>query len=236
MKDNQTKIMIIESCFNVLAIRKERLTIDWIENRMKIFMNYTLKSLKAQTNKNFLAFIQYDPKSKDIIETEIKKYENLPANVKFVTPEEFKKIVAEKIKNYDLLYMIRLDCDDMYHKTFIQQLYDINPSKQTKVIINQNGYIYDSVQNRIAKFFYTSPNYYTLIYDVDKYLGGERYELPGGHNYVINLPHEIIPKRNYIRHAHTHNDVTCFERYNIKDKDIIKNEKMINEILKDFME
>ncbi|WP_416197854.1 MAG: Rhamnosyl transferase [Sporanaerobacter sp.] len=236
MEDSQTKIMIIESSFNIWPMKKERLSSDWIENRIKIFMGYTLKSLKAQTNQNFLALIKYDSRSKNIIENELKKYEKLPENIKFVTSEEFAEIVSEKTKNHDLLYMIRLDCDDMYRKTFIQQLYDINPSKETKVIINQNGYIYDSVKNRIAKFFYTSPNYYTLIYDVDKYLDGERYALPGGHDYAIKLPHEIISKRNYIRHAHTHNTVTCFERYGIKDKDIIKDEKIINDILKDFME
>lgn len=235
MSDNLEKVIIIESWFNITPIKKERLTKDWIENRINIFMNYTLKSLKGQTNQNFLALLQYDDRSKILIKKELEKYENLPRNVKFVTKEEFNNIVAEKIKNYDLLYMVRLDCDDMYHKTFIQQLFDLNIPEGTQAIINQRGYIYDSIRNLIAEFPCKSPNYYALIYNVNNYLNGERYKIPGGHDYVINLPHKIIRKYNYIRHAHSNNNVTKLEKYGITEKECIKDKNQINEILKEFM-
>ena len=235
MSDDLVKVIIIESCFNIIPARKERLTKEWIENRINIFMNYTLKSLKAQTNQNFFALLLYDNRSEILIKNELEKYEELPKNVKFVTKDEFNKIVAERIKNYDLLYMVRLDCDDMYHKTFIQQLFDINPPQGTQAIINQRGYIYDSVRNLIAEFPCKSPNYYALIYNVKSYLNGERYKLPGGHDYVINLPHQIIRKYNYIRHAHSNNNVTRLEKYGITEEDCIKDEKQIMKILEDFI-
>ena len=235
MSDDLVKVIIIESCFNIIPARKERLTKEWIENRINIFMNYTLKSLKAQTNQNFFALLLYDNRSEILIKNELEKYEELPKNVKFVTKDEFNKIVAERIKNYDLLYMVRLDCDDMYHKTFIQQLFDLDPLEGTQAIINQRGYIYDSVRNLIAEFPCKSPNYYTLIYNVKSYLNGERYKLPGGHDYVINLPHQIIRKYNYIRHAHSNNNVTRLEKYGITEEDCIKDEKQIMKILEDFI-
>ena len=77
MSDNLKKVIIIESWFNIIPAKKERLTKEWIESRINIFMNYTLKSLQAQTNQNFLALLQYDDRSKSLIKYELDKYKIL---------------------------------------------------------------------------------------------------------------------------------------------------------------
>lgn len=229
-----SKVVIIWSDFNTLPFSEKRFAKNWIEKRIDIFMRFTLKSLKAQTNQNFLALIKYEDKTNDIVTNILGKYPKLPDNIKFISKNEYEKKVIEKIKGFNYLFLLRLDSDDMYHKSFIQQLYNYKHDISTEAIINQNGYIYDSIKNRMAKFPHKSPNYYTLVYKVDDFINGKRYRIPGGHPNVIKLlKHEIIKKPNYIRLVHSINDSSTFRLANRKN--IINDNNKIKEILKDFM-
>lgn len=228
------KKVIVWSEFNTMPFGSKRFKKEWIEERIKIFMNFTLKSLKAQTNQDFLALMKYEDKSKEIIENALKKYPNLPNNIKFIAKSNYEKKVKEVIKGYDYLYLVRLDSDDLYHKTYIQQQYDYKHDISTQAIITQNGYIYDSIKKQMAKSHLRSPSYYTLIYKVKDYLAGKRYIIPGGHPNVIKLlNHEIIKRPNYIRLIHSTNNSSTFRFAN--HKDIIKDKKEMERILKEFM-
>jgi hypothetical protein len=51
------KKMIINSNFNIKGVvpnRDEIFAKDWIDSRMELFMTYTMKSFKNQTNQNFI--------------------------------------------------------------------------------------------------------------------------------------------------------------------------------------
>lgn len=228
------KMVIIWSEFNTMPFSNKRFSESWIEKRIDIFMKFTLNSLKSQTNQNYLALIKYEDKSKDIITKVLSRYPKLPNNVTFIAKSKYEKKVIEKAKGFDYLYLVRLDSDDMYHKSFIQQLFDYKHHISTEAIINQNGYIYDSIKKQIAKFPQISPNYYTLIYKVDDYISGKRYKIPGGHPNVIKLlNHEILKKPNYIRLVHSTNDSSTFRLANRKY--IISDKDRMNKILNDFM-
>ncbi|WP_083238899.1 glycosyltransferase [Caloranaerobacter ferrireducens] len=232
-----TKRIIIGMSFNTQPFKDKRFTEEWIKQRIAIFMNYTLQSLKAQTNQNFVALIKYHDKTKSIIENALSKYEPLPDNIQFVNQNEYESKIIEYIKGYDYLYLVRLDCDDMYHKTFIQQLFDYRPRLNTQVLINQKGYVYDSILKGLAKTEIKSPPFYTLIYKVSDYLDGKRYKMPGGHTYAIKLPHEILKKRNFIIVVHSNNTSqntsSAFKR--AKENQKILDKDKIQNILKDFM-
>lgn len=229
-----TKAIIIWSEFNTLPFSDKRFSKSWIEKRINIFMRFTLNSLKAQTNQNYLALIKYEDKSKDIIDNVLSKYSKLPDNICFISKSKYEKKVIEKAKGFEYLYLVRLDSDDMYHKSFIQQLYDYKHDISTEAIINQNGYIYDSIKKQMARFPQKSPNYYTLVYKVDDYIAGKRYVIPGGHPNVIKLlNHEVIKKPNYIRLVHTTNDSSTFRLAN--HRNIINDKNKIKGILNNFM-
>lgn len=230
-----SKSVVIWSDFNTLPFSNKRFSKAWIEKRIDIFMRFTLKSLKAQTNQNFLALIKYEDKTEEIVTNVLNKYPKLPNNIKFISKSKYENKVIEKIKGFKYLYLVRLDSDDMYHKSFIQQLYDYKHDISTEAIINQNGYIYDSIKKQMAKFPHKSPNYYTLVYKVDDYIEGKRYIIPGGHPNVIKLlNHEIIKKPNYIRLVHSVNDSSTFRLANRKN--IIHDSNKAKEILKDFIQ
>jgi len=222
---------IINIIFNTFRWNEHRLEKDWIDDRIDKFMNFTLCSLKLQTNQDFVALVQYEPLSEENVQKALQKYDKLPENVRFVTPKG--NPILKHLEGYDILYLIRLDSDDAYHKSFIQQLHDYQPREKTKVIINQKGYLYDSTQNRLAYVFYESPQFYTFIYKVPEYLDGKKYLLSGGHAGAIALDHEIQDKRNFLNIVHSSNVLKTPKHLN--HKNIIQNPEEVNTIVKQFL-
>jgi Protein of unknown function (DUF3118). len=232
------KKIIVISAFNIYADSKSRLTKEWIDTRIDIFMNYTLRSLKAQSNQEFTAYIFYDARTEGLVQDSISKYEKLPSNVEFINNDLRYTKLKKEMKDFEYVYLVRIDCDDMYHMSYIQQLFDFKPKPQTKVIINQKGYLYDSVKKRLTNYYNQSPPFYTLIYKTKEYIDGLRYKLPGGHPGAIDLPHEIIDKRNFIFHAHSANstDSTTDKFYHgINTAGVITYINKINKILEEYI-
>ncbi|WP_134699053.1 glycosyltransferase [Ammoniphilus sp. YIM 78166] len=207
-----------------------RLTKPWIDYRMSIFMKYTCKSFKAQTNQDFIALIKYDPQSDKHIQESLNQYDKLPANIQFIKAEEFDDHVAEHAIGSDFLYLVRLDSDDMYHRTFVQQLHDAVPKEKTLVLICSKGYKYDCTNQLLSIDPRKSPPFYTLIYKTEEYLKGVRYLLKGGHPGAIKLPHEYMPKQNYVYIIHNRNIRGTFNQ----DKVIEDNPEKIKRLLKRF--
>ncbi|MDQ0857341.1 glycosyltransferase family A protein [Bacillus sp. V2I10] len=194
--------IVIEINFNNYGMNPQRTTEEWIENRISIFQKYTLKSLKKQTNQNFLTVVKLAEGCSEIINRALQKYEPLPDNIKFGTSIESQRRIEAYIQGYDELYVARQDSDDLYHKSFVQQLHNYRHKPSTEVLINQDGYMWDTVDNRMIHIHFESPQYYTFVYTAKDYLDGKRYILPGGHGYAIRLPHEILKNRNYVNIVH----------------------------------
>ncbi|WP_134699041.1 glycosyltransferase [Ammoniphilus sp. YIM 78166] len=208
-----------------------RLTKEWIEDRLAIFMNYTLRSLKAQTNQDFLALVRYDEKSEETLRIALDHYHPLPSNIKFVGKESYTDKVAQHLKKgrSDYYYFVRLDSDDMYHRTYMQQLHDHIPKEGKVSLISRKGYKYDLVHHRLGEDTRKSPPFYALIYKTKDFLDGQRYDLSRGHNYAIKLPHEILPDKNYVYIIH-HSNVKGKWHNDVLEEDPMK----INRILSEY--
>ncbi|WP_367757313.1 glycosyltransferase [Ammoniphilus sp. 3BR4] len=223
----------MEIDFNTWKIRGansgQQFTKPWIENRISIFMNFTLNSLKNQTNQNFLALIRYADQTEGLVKQALKKYPGLPANIKFAKLSNHMQISLEYIQGSEFTYIVRLDSDDMYHLSFIQQLHDYKPKEGTKVLINQKGYMYNSLNYSLSTYTRSSPPFYTLIYKTEDYLQGIRYRIKG-HANAIRLRHEILKPRNFIVVIHNGNSLSTF----VKEK-MVTNPLEVKRILQQFM-
>lgn len=239
----KSKKIIINSTLNVNPRLKEdtqRLTKEWIDKRIDIFYDYTLKSLKAQTNQNFTCYLRYDDTTEAFVLDALDKHEKLPDNVKFIQTTKYDEQLAKELKNYEFAYFIRLDSDDMYHKTYVQQMFDYNPQKTTVALINRNGFIYDSINKQVAKCYCKAVTFYTFIYKVKDYLQGNVFNADStdvdNEQYIaLRVPHEFITKRNYLWHTHSANTVTKFENWFTFTTERTDNPYIVNEILKDFI-
>ncbi len=201
------KVIIIWSKIKANDFKSDEEAEKWIKHRIKVFINYTAKSFKNQTNQNFYYFINYDEKARDYIFKELENYPSLPSNIIFT--DRYHEKIKEIIPNYKTLYFVRIDSDDMYEKNFIQKLTDYKNKEDTQALICQSGYIYDTSNNMLAKWFYKSPPFFTLVYHTADFFGGIRHDVHG-HSSVINLSHEIIEGDNFVVIVHGENTVTKF--------------------------
>ncbi|WP_336774908.1 glycosyltransferase family A protein [Paenibacillus sp. MMO-58] len=234
-----TKAIIVEIEFNNRSNRggvyRIGLTPQWIKYRMSIFMKYTLQSLLKQTNQNFHAFIRYTERTEGIIRAELAKYPKLPANIRFVADKKYGKKLQRTVGSSSTFYLVRLDCDDTYHRTMIDQLHKYKPKQGTRALINQAGYIYDSVRHRVATVSKSSPPFYTWIYNSEQYFGGYRYKTVDGHSGVIKHKHEVLTKsgkRNYM--VVVHNKNTLNQRL-LNRHTFISNKAKVDAILGKFI-
>lgn len=201
---------------STLPKENTHLTEEWINKRINIFMNYTLKSLLNQTNQNYIAFIVYNDISHKLIQNELLKYAPLPSNIGFVSNSKYEKEVKNYLTGYKYFYELHLYSDDMYRRDYIDYLYNYKPKNQTEVLICQNGYIYNSESNELAKYFNFSSSFNCLIYNVKEYINGKRHNLfqpseTGIWTGAIRLQHEIIKEPVYINHSHSNNSAFFFE-------------------------
>ncbi|MED1793419.1 MULTISPECIES: glycosyltransferase [Brevibacillus] len=235
------KKIIVGIAFNSKKLkynRKKRFSKRWIKSRMKIFMKYTRRSLQRQTNQGFDALIEYEDRSRKHIKKQLRKYKKLPRNIKFIPKSMYQRSIKKRLKGYRYLYLVRLDSDDLYRRSYIQQLRNHRRRKGVKAIINQNGYMYDSKKKRIAPMYAKSPAFYTLIYKAKSYRRGKRYKLRGGHPAVIRLRHDKLRLRNYVHIIHSGNTTSKFrsKRNKIIDKRrVVKDRRRVRRILSSFM-
>lgn len=209
-KNRRVIINIPFNNINVLGKLEQALTKEWIDKRIGIFMNYTLRSLKNFSNQSFRAYVSYHPSSQDLVEGALSDYPPLPGNVAFIKAGAYEELAANYLKDPEFVYEVSLHSDDMYHRSFIDKMYDYEPDGVTCVLICQNGYIYDSVRGRLAKYFNFSSSFNCFIHRRDEYLKGKRYALEG-YMGAIKLPHKLVKEPLYINHCHDNNVSFNFE-------------------------
>lgn len=218
--------------FNNLGLNPDRLSRKWLEDRIALFRKLTLRSIKKQTNPDFLVVLKLAEGCTELVEDILAGQEPLPDNVRFGTVAETDRLIGEYAKGAKELYVARTDSDDLYHESFVQQLYDYKPRPETVALVNCYGYMWDIEGGQMVRDYHVSPQFYTLIYSVADYVAGYRVKLPGRgtHGNVIELPHEIFPGRNYVNTIHSAN--TLPKKF--RSKDFLSPREM-EEVLGEFM-
>lgn len=215
----------------------------WWNERLKIYEYYCLKSIKNQTNKNFLLLmdLEWVP---DHIQEKIKKIlekSNLEFVIRDVKRISLKDSLKNYLKHYKFVYNTRIDSDDLFHEEVIDEI-------QSHDIINrhayvyQKGYCYDSVENKLRHYFMPSPPFSTIVYPMKIYLDEEKqqqYRIFKSHDTLVhNMPYTVLSENKFIVNAHSTNRITTyFHNYKIPKKYNFQNEinkSEINNILKNF--
>ncbi|ALP37815.1 hypothetical protein ASL14_18070 [Paenibacillus sp. IHB B 3084] len=210
--------IVIEINFNNYGMNPNRLTREWISERLDVFRTFTLRSLLSQTNADFLSVVKLAGGCSDIVEDELAKREPLPDHIRFGTSIESKRRINAYIEAADELLIARIDSDDLYHQSFVQQLHDYEFQPDTVALVNQMGYLWDAVEGQMAPVFHRSPSFYVFRYQANDFLDDYRIVIPGKgtHGYVTELPHEVIPHRNYVNVIHAVN--TSVKKVPVKDR------------------
>ncbi|KAA8997917.1 hypothetical protein F4V43_16810 [Paenibacillus spiritus] len=195
--------VVVEINFNNYGMNPNRLTREWIAERVGIFRRFTLKSLLAQEEQEFLVTGKVAAGSGEAVRAELAATGGLPDSFLFAETRECARRVAAYAAGTDELFIARLDSDDLVHKTYIRQLCEYEPQPGTVALINQNGYLWDAEEGAMAPIFHPCPQFYVFLYSSSDYAAGHRIVIPGGgHGNVPKLPHEILKPRNYVNVVH----------------------------------
>jgi len=198
--------LVIRMMFNNRGLDHNELNKDWIKYRLKIFQDYTLKSLINQTNQDFIVLLSVRKETIDYVKRKLKK---APENI-MVIDRKYKEMMKEFIKGYDYLYLLRLDSDDCFINNWIDRIHKCQPREDTEVLITQNQYDYEVATGRLASYWYKSPPSYTLIYKIDDYKKGKKYYLRNGHGGAIKLKYELVDGYNMLSCLHDRNKRRIF--------------------------
>jgi hypothetical protein len=227
----ENRKIIVDTAFNTFGFLEERLTKEWIEKRIDIFMKFTLQSLKNQSNQDFLSLIRYENSTEDYIRETLAKYPELPVNIKFIQDSYFESYLKNYAGDSPEIFITRIDSDNLYHKFYIQELRDYSPNESTQILISQDGYVYDCLKQRLAYWFHESTPFYTLIYKTENYLKGKRYKLTS-HSKAIKLRHEILPAGRFIVLIHSDNTLGAFNSSMRRER--ITDPLLLRKTLQDF--
>ncbi|MGL4737874.1 MAG: glycosyltransferase [Cellulosilyticaceae bacterium] len=211
------KKIIIDILFNIarwanLAVNEERLTKEWIDYRIDLFMNYTYQSLSMQTNQDFIVLLHYDPLSKALIDESLARYPRLSDNIIF-TANHTQEILRQ-IEGYDRLYLLFFDSDNMLNLNYIQELHDIPDDGTLQAVVNPQGYIYEPSSQRVGTYVYRTSPFSVLIYLVDNYKKGQRYQfVKNNWDLYLELNHVMAKGDTFLILVHGQNVANKFDTF-----------------------
>lgn len=219
-----------------IDVKKQSKTKDWIDYRIDIFMKYTGKSLINQTNQDFKCVVRYAKESENLIFDALSKYPKLPENIIFT--DDGDSYIEKLIDGYKYIYHIRIDSDNMFSSDYIEELSKVKYYEELQCILSQNGYLYDSNENRLADMFHTSPSVYALVYTVDDFICGFQHRLENSHWGAVKLVKEVIESHSYALITHKKNIDNNFDLILQVGYPLIKTKEMFGEeketVLKEF--
>ena len=184
---------------------------EWFRARTMVFGNYTVKSLKAQTDKDFIVWLQFRPEEKD--NPMISLIENSLTGLNYVLTFDSPIMYEDRAiwHNIDLkerakrslakiaplikedIYEINLDSDDMVCNTFVETV----KKSSSKAVYTRKGYIL-AMNGDLAPLNHPiSSQIYGIRYSKETFLDAKKhfYNQIGGEKLNIGLSsHEQIPE------------------------------------------
>ncbi len=191
---------------------------DWFRDRIQIFKNYTLKSLRNQTNKNYILWLSFRPEEANnpLVEELAKEFEGNNTivfsydgliyfddrnqeNNATLHKRLFRSIERLgyyfKRKEADWIYLTRIDSDDMFHKDVVQLIQDQEPFEGALTL--QNGLIYNKDTQEVAEWNpLTNPPFHTLMMKRETFFDPSKHILAYGgfksHEDIARLKHKVL--------------------------------------------
>ncbi len=210
----------------------------WFEYRTNIFRDYTLKSLKNQTTKDFTLWISFRPEEKENSITKRIEQDIKDAGIDYIftfdgimmwddrgtwhnndLKERMEKSLTElkgKLGESDWVYKTDLGSDDLFLGEALEEIQKVEP-KEKRSTVYFNGYVLDMENNRLAEWNRdTSCSKYTIIYPSETFFSAEKHldyikELKS-HEYASQVFDAVrLPDGRYMAGVHKGNISTTWE-------------------------
>lgn len=251
------KLHLIYIPFTGLGI-KEYGGDEWYQYRANLFRDYTLKSLTAQTDRNFTIWISFRPQEKENpitkqIENDIKKtgldyiftfdgimmhddrgvWHNTDLEQRM---EKSLNELKEHLGYADWVFKTDLGSDDMFHREAIREIKAEEPRPRGATYY-LNGYILNMTTGQLAQWNRnTSCSKYTIIYPYETFFNAKKHleHIKGliSHEYTpLVFDATRLPDGRYMCGVHEGNISTTWEN-KFRGDEFFGDEK--NNILRQF--
>jgi hypothetical protein len=207
----------------------------WLKNRIRIFKEYTLKSILNQTNQNFVLWISWRPEdyNNPIVEDLFRHLSGIES-LDFVFTYRGPCFWDDKYENDKLMHRLantlpRLEplvqgdhvlmtiypSDDMYMSDMVETMQNW-PSDNVDVMGYLDGYIMQYSTKKIAEYNpETKPPFFTIRFPRDVFLDPvKHYEFTGpykSHEFVGDtMRYLAVPGRGFVVGTHGENISTVF--------------------------
>jgi hypothetical protein len=168
---------------------------QWLRYRTEIFQEYTLNSLKNQTEQGFIHLLSYTPKEQDspivyklwtdepqlkfamsgLLYHDDRFGDDHAKNRDLVKRLKCLKVLESECRDADWIYFTRIDSDDMYHKDAFKEIMEQEPGEKVAFMF-KTGYIYNKDTEEMATWEPTTcPPFYTICYPKDVFFNPKKH-------------------------------------------------------------
>ena len=140
---------------------------EWIDRRLEIFFKYTLKSLLAQTNQEFLAILHVHESTCEYVRHIAKQFGDFPPNV--LISHVGDDIFMDYASGCRKVMKLRLDSDNLIHSNYVESAKSLSLTSSADVFIGRLGYMFDTRLKRLVEWNHDSSAFNTYIYDYETY-------------------------------------------------------------------
>lgn len=210
-------------------VRRDDITQEWLDNRYAFFEKYTLRSLLAQRDRDWILWIncQAGMEQKiDVLRGRLNKYK---VNVEYSFgdgPLSIPHNLAnyEQIETSDYVYVTRIDSDDMYAPDAVNCVKDCKPIEIGRIEASmfRHGYLYDIYLDRLGVYDSPSTPFHTLMIPKPVFIDPDRYEREvwskaGDHSRVNSAfyTHQL-PSWQFTVLIHDNNFISTFDYARVK--------------------
>lgn len=213
----------------------------WLKNRIKVFEQFVVPSLLAQTSQDFIVWVAWrnEEKSNKIVNDFKKRLEK--TGLKFVHtysgcpfwddkyPDEEARVrlidalhgsmgeLINVIGECDHVLMTITPSDDCYHSKMVEEVQSRLFQNAVQVVGYRNGYIMDYRTGEIREYNpKTNPPFFTIRFPRDVFIDPLKHmEYTGpykSHEFVVDyLKHEYLDGRGFLVGIHGFNISTVFD-------------------------
>ena len=173
----------------------------WLKNRIKIFKQFVIPSLQAQTSKNFTLWVSWRREEKgnkyvkDLVEylNNIKEFKTVHTyhgvcfyDDKYPPEQAYERLVnaihrstadlIDEIGEAKHVLMTIQPSDDVYHKTTVQGVQKILENHMYDAVGFKSGYICNYLTKEVSEYNPdTNPPFYTIKFDRETFLDPRRH-------------------------------------------------------------
>lgn len=226
--------------FHLVKVRFDRrradITQEWLDNRYRFFVRYTLRSLLEQTTKDWVLWINCDAGMRGMV-AELRHLlvdmgvqalwsfgDESPCPADLPTTVQFGQLARA-----DYVYVTRIDSDDLYANDALELVQGVIPKVpgEVEASIFRRGYMHELPgvscnQGRVGVYYNPSSPFHTIMYPRDVFIDPELYSQVwnkiGDHSRVeSSLYSHPLPHFKFCVLVHGHNFLSTFD-YAREDK------------------